>query len=451
MLMIILTDIKNMINLESKTKAYWDSSVLVITIGTAIVVPLSVVFGSTGRFLPIFATIVSTAAYITDIVFNFNTSFHYQGKVIQNRRAIAERYLKGWFTIDVIAALPIGIVLSIISTPAESALNILRVLALIKLFRVARTMQHIAGTNINPAILRLFLLVFWILLAAHVVSCGWIYIAKMPEGIHPGVRYLTAFYWTITTLTTIGYGDIVPDKAVPLQMMYVILIEILGAGMYGLVIGNIANLIANIDVAKTQYKEKLDKINTFLKYRNIPYGLQKKINDYYNYLWESRRGYDESSVLTDLPGPLKESVSLYLNKEIIEKVPIFEAASEDLIKEVIMNMEPVVFTPGDYIVRSGEVGFDMYFISRGRVDVMSADEKTHYAVLASGQFFGEIALLLSMPRTATIKAQEYCDLYRLEKETFDRILTRYPDFAENIQKLAEERRAENAKADEDDS
>ena len=116
-----------------------------------------------------------------------------------------------------------------------------------------------------------------------------------------------------------------------------------------------------------------------------------------------------------------------------------------------MNMEPVVFTPGDYIVRSGEVGFDMYFISRGRVDVMSADEKTHYAVLASGQFFGEIALLLSMPRTATIKAQEYCDLYRLEKETFDRILTRYPDFAENIQKLAEERRAENAKADEDDS
>jgi voltage-gated potassium channel len=261
-----------------------------------------------------------------------------------------------------------------------------------------------------------------------------------PEGTTKFVRYLNAFYWTITTLTTIGYGDITPDT--PGQTFYVILIEILGAGMYGLVIGNIANLIANIDVAKTQYKEKLDKINTFLKYRNIPFNLQRKINDYYNYLWESRRGYDESSVLADLPGPLKESVSLFLNKEIIEKVPIFEAASTDLIKDVVMNMEPVVFTPGDYIVRAGEVGYDMFFISRGRVDVMSADEQTSYAILSAGQFFGEIALLLSMPRTATIKATEYCDLYRLDKETFDRILTRYPDFLENIQALAEQRRAE---------
>ena len=81
--------------------------------------------------------------------------------------------------------------------------------------------------------------------------------------------------------------------------------------MYGLVIGNIANLIANIDVAKTQYKEKMDRINAFLKYRSIPPRLQQKINDYYDYLWESRRGYDESSVLGDLPGPLKVSVSLF--------------------------------------------------------------------------------------------------------------------------------------------
>ncbi|MBT3272560.1 MAG: cyclic nucleotide-binding domain-containing protein [Spirochaetales bacterium] len=430
-----------MIHLESKIKMNWDLSVLIISIGAALIIPISVVFETTQRFLPLFATIISTGAFITDIILSFNTSFHFQGKIIQNRRAIAQRYLKSWFAIDLIAALPIGIILSLISSPQESGVQLLRVLALVKLFRIARTMQRIGGRNINPAILRLFLLVFWILLAAHIVSCGWMYIRSYSEEMNPGDRYIDAFYWTITTLTTIGYGDRTPIGRI--EILYVILIEILGAGMYGLVIGNIANLIANIDVAKTQYKEKLDKINTFLKYRNIPYNLQNKINNYYNYLWESRRGYDESSVLGDLPDPLKESVSLFLNKDIIEKVPIFEAASEDLIKDVIMNMEPVVFTPGDYIVRAGEVGFDMYFISRGRVDVVSADEKTNYAVLAAGQFFGEIALLLSMPRTATIKAKEYCDLYRLDKETFDRILTRYPDFNESMQELAETRKAEN--------
>ena len=123
-----------------------------------------------------------------------------------------------------------------------------------------------------------------------------------PDALKPIPRYIQAFYWTITTLTTIGYGDITPDGSS--QTIFVIIIELLGAGMYGLIIGNIANLIANIDVAKTQYKEKLEKINTFLKYRDIPPQMQRKINEYYNYLWESRRGYDESDVLQDLPMPI---------------------------------------------------------------------------------------------------------------------------------------------------
>ena len=55
--------------------------------------------------------------------------------------------------------------------------------------------------------------------------------------------------------------------------------------------------------------------------------------------------------------------------------------------------------------------------SRGRVDVMSADETARYAT-------------------------EYRNLYRLEKETFDRILTHYPDFTNNIQATADARRAE---------
>ncbi|GAH38433.1 unnamed protein product, partial [marine sediment metagenome] len=131
-----------------------------------------------------------------------------------------------------------------------------------------------------------------------------------------------------------------------------------------------------------------------------------------------------------------------LNKEIIEKVPIFEDAGEDFIKEIIFNLTPVVFIPGDYIVTAGEVGFDIFFISKGSVDVVSADEKTVYATLTTGQFFGEIALLLSMPRTATIKAKEYCDLYKLDKDTFDRILVHYPEFTKTIKEMAEKRRAE---------
>lgn len=431
-----------MIHPENKWLGVWSYVVLVVTVFGALIVPLSVVFKPESFVILIFANWLIAITFIADVAVRFNTGFMFQGKFITDRRIVAQKYFRSWFAIDFIAAIPLGIILIAAQIPFENAAHLFRLIVLLKLLHMGKTMQKLGGVSLNPAILRLFLLVFWILLAAHIVSCCWILVSGNPEQLVPVRRYISAFYWTITTLTTIGYGDISPTNAE--QMTFVIIIELLGAGMYGLVIGNIANLIANIDVAKTQYREKLDKVNTFLKYRSIPWTMQKKINDYYGYLWETRRGYNESSVLGDLPAPLKESVSLFLNKEMIEKVPIFEGASETLVKEIVMNMTPVVFTPGDHIVRAGEVGRDMYFISKGQVDVLSGDENTRYATLAAGHFFGEIALLLSTPRTATIKAIEYCDLYRLDKNTFDRIIQSYPGFARNIQELVEKRQAEHA-------
>jgi voltage-gated potassium channel len=426
---------------ENKLRTSWDFFVLAVTVLGAIVIPLSVVFDFSSSTAAASLLWIIPAVFIADILVQFNTGFYRLGKTVTRPSSIALRYLKNWFILDLLAALPLGIVIrSFVSAPA-TALLLLTLNPLLKLIHSGTALYRIGGTRINPAILRLVLLAFWILLVAHLVSCGWILISGNPENLESVPLYIRAFYWTITTLTTIGYGDITPIG--PVQTVFVIFIELLGAAMYGMIIGNIANLIANIDVAKSQYREKLDKINAFLNYRNIPHDLQRKINDYYSYLWESRRGYDESAVIEDLPVALKTTVALQINREVIEKVPLFQTAGEDLIREIVLNLTPVVFTPGDTIVTAGEVGFQMYFISQGSVDVLSADEQTVYATLTAGQFFGEIALLLSMPRTATIRAREYCDLYRLDKDNFDRVIQRYPDFAERINELAEKRQAEN--------
>ena len=417
-----------------------------VTLFGALVIPLAVVFEATAGTGAVAAAWVITLAFAVDIFLNLNTAVLVQGKLVTDHKWVTRRYIRSWFALDLVAVLPIGILLPFFSVPEGSILPMLQLNILVKLLRTRKTLWRIGGANANPAIIRLCLLVFWILLAAHLISCGWMFITGNPQNVDGGSRYVRAFYWTITTLTTIGYGDIVPKGRG--QTLFVIVIELLGAGMYGLIIGNIASLVANIDVAKTQYRERLDKINTFLRYRGIPQDLQRRINGYYDYLWETRRGYDESSVLADLPVPLKVSVSLFLNKEIIENVPIFKGASADLVTELILNLKPVVYTPGDYIMKAGEVGFDMFFISKGAVDVLSADEKTIYATLNAGQFFGEIALLLSTPRTATIKAKEFSDLYRLEKDAFDRVIARYPEFAKSINELVEQRRAEIATREE---
>lgn len=427
---------------DNRYRILWEIFILAVTIAVFIKIPVSVVFNNSTTGGILFFEFLISFIYFLDIIIQLNTAVVKKMEVITDRHLIASIYIRRWFWVDMAAAFPFWVLLHILPIPfSAGVMSLFRLLRILKLFRMIETLNKFKRLSyVNPNIMRMILLIFWIILIAHFVACGWILLEGVGLDPKEDLQYLKAYYWTITTLTTIGYGDITPSGKN--QILYTIFVEIIGAGLYGFIIGNIANLIANIDVARSQHRSKLEKINTFMQYRNIPHKLQKRVDDYYNYLWESRRGYDESSVLKDLPRSLKTSVSIFLNKEMIEKVPLFQSADEALIREIILNLEPVVFTPGDYVVLQGDIGYDMYFISKGSVDVMSGDESITYATLSAGQFFGEIALLLSMPRTATIKSKEYCDLYRLDKETFERIIGKYPDFTETIKKLAEKRREE---------
>ena len=111
----------------------------------------------------------------------------------------------------------------------------------------------------------------------------------------------------------------------------------------------------------------------------------------------------------------------------------------ELVREIALELRPVVYTPGDYVFRAGQYGRNMYFISRGTVEIIAADGKTVVNTLHAGNFFGELALLFSQPRTASVRAVDYCDLYTLDKETFDHVLARYPGFAAHIKQEADKR------------
>lgn len=357
-----------------------------------------------------------------------------------------KKYFKSQFITDFLSVIPFDLLVIYTSLPRE-----LDFLAFVRVLRITQlsTLKGFArrwggGEFSNPSVVRIFYFLYWIFLIMHWFACGWIKIhgrdvvdeaAKLFTD-NP-TTYIKALYWSVTTLTTIGYGDITPKTNN--EIIYVIGVELFGAAMYGYIIGNIANLISNVDLAKAQFIEKMDKINTFMKYRQLPEDLQSKVNLYYSYLWESKKGYDESSVLSDLPSSLKMKVALYINKEMLEKIPLFKNASEEFLQDLVMHLRPVVYTPEDFIFRKGEIGKSLYFIIQGSVQVLDEKTNTVFATLTQGNFFGEIALLTSAPRTATVKAVDYCDLYALDKDTFEAVLQRYPDFSEEIHRMADER------------
>lgn len=421
---------------DGTARLCWDLIVLATTLVAAVHTPLSLVFGSEAglRFWIVDGAV--SALFCVDILLNFNTTYSQRRKTVTDRARIAGRYLRSSFAVDLLAALPSGLF-------AAAGFPLLGLTRLLKVFRALGTLGRIKRLNINPSLLRMATMAFYLVLVAHLIACGFLYIGGVPRDGDEGLSYLRALYWTVTTIATIGYGDITPNRDNPVQLIYTIVTELIGVGMFGFIIGNISSLIANIDLAKTQHRAKMEEISAYLVERAIPRELRKRIADYYEYLWENRRGQGENSILGELPLSLKTQVSLFLNKDIIEKVPLFKGASPALIEEIVTNLRAVVYLPGDHIVRKGEVGEDMYFISQGSVKVVSEDGKEVYAILGTGSFFGEMALVLSSPRTATIVAVDYCDLYVLRKAAFERILRRYPDFAESIRRMAEERLREN--------
>ena len=353
----------------------------------------------------------------------------------RSSRAASARVV--WFSIDLLAAIPFRLL---------SSATMLPLVQLVKLARVAQRMQqwrHHAVQHAN--VLRLAFFVYWLLLTAHWLACGWLALGGNTTLADQVVvygfrRYLRALYWSVTTLSTIGYGDLTP--ATDRQIAFTMVVMFLGVAIYGYVIGNVASLLANIDLAKRHYLEHMERLGAFMRYRNIPPMLQRRLRDYYAYLWENQLGgYDEASVMAELPESLRTDVALFLRRDFIEHAPLFKGASHELVREMALQLHPVVFTPGDYIMRAGQHGRHMYFISRGTVEIMAADGHTVVATLKDGGFFGEVALLFSQPRNASIRAVDYCDLYTLDKDTFDHVLARYPDFATHIKKEAEKRRA----------
>jgi len=315
---------------------------------------------------------------------------------------------------------------------------------LLKLGRVGQQIHRWhRGELENPNLVRLFLFLFWMALSLHWIACGWLALRGINYGYDKVTNYIRALYWCVQTLATLGYGDITPVTEP--ELIYTIFITLMGVGVFGYVIGSMASLLANIDPARVRHQEAVEKVKAFMKYRQIPFGLQARVLDYYEYLWEKRLGYDESLAISALPPSLKTEVSLFLNREIIQKVPLFRTASEEFIRAIALEMQPVIFLPGDYIVRAGDLGEEMYFISQGAVEIVSADEKVVYATLQPGQFFGEMALILDQPRTASARAVDYCDLYLLRKASLERILLRHPAIAATITDIAKQRQEENVR------
>jgi CPA2 family monovalent cation:H+ antiporter-2 len=126
--------------------------------------------------------------------------------------------------------------------------------------------------------------------------------------------------------------------------------------------------------------------------------------------------------------------------QLMSKFPVFADLNAEQRAELLTLFRPQSAAPGERIIRAGEIGTEMYFISSGAVEVSIGDKNIH---LGPGEFFGEMAVLTGEPRTADVTAIDYCLFLTMSKEDFDRFIGRHPGLRAKFDAVAMQRAAMN--------
>lgn len=127
-----------------------------------------------------------------------------------------------------------------------------------------------------------------------------------------------------------------------------------------------------------------------------------------------------------LPKGINAEITLRKYSHFIHKVRLFQLSNASFALSTMRSVRPVVCMAGDHVVRVGELAEAMYFVRRGVVKVVCADdEEVAISYLSEGCYFGEIGVLAKGLRSASVVALTNCTLFEIKKEELLELLSKF--------------------------
>ncbi|KNE71784.1 hypothetical protein AMAG_16089 [Allomyces macrogynus ATCC 38327] len=403
------------------------------------------------------------ALFIVDMFLRFHVPFIEDRTMVMDVARISRRMLAGDFWVDLASLIPLEAIAPAVVLPGALPTLAEAVLRMNRLIRVTRVLAYFEQTQ-NDLYKSMwgFCIKFAFLIST---VCHWfacvIYVSgcyddctattsltdRWPSRLLPREdirtmplisRYLTSLYFSVFTISTTGYG--LPTATNSEERVVAIVGSALCNFVFGYCTGTVTSLLTNSRGLQVQFQQKIEAVKEHMQQRAFPEDLQSRVLDYYSFHHLQTGGFNAADLLLRLPPAFYADVAMKMNEQLLRKVPFLSEASVPVIKALSRSLRPELFLPGDLMVTKGDAGKDMFFIRRGKAEVVSEDLSEVYDAMGEGTYFGELALLTSdAKRTANIRAATHCDIRVLDKQSLDHVLAHFPDLRRKIEAHAQHR------------
>ncbi|KAB5571614.1 hypothetical protein PHYPO_G00227060 [Pangasianodon hypophthalmus] len=381
------------------------------------------------------------AIYILDILlFQPRLQFIRGGDIISDKKEMRANYMKDLrFKLDVVSLLPLELFYLLDGVkPLLRCPRILKILSFFEfnarleailtkayVYRVIRTTSYLLySIHVNAC------LYYWMSSVRGLGATTWVYNGE-------GNAYIRCFYFAVKTLITIGG---LPEPTALEEYIFQLINYFIGVFAFSIMIGQMRDVVGAATADQTHYRSCMDSTVKYMGSNRIPKDVQNRVKTWYNYTWQSQGMLNEEELLVQLPDKMRLDIAVDVNYSIVSKVPLFEGCDRQMIYDMLKRLRSVVYLPGDYVCKKGEVGREMYIIKSGAVQVVGGpDGKTIFVTLKAGSVFGEISLLAvggGNRRTANVIAHGFANLFILEKKGLNEILVHYPESQKLLRKKA---------------
>jgi hypothetical protein len=241
-------------------------------------------------------------------------------------KLIARNYLSGWFWIDVPGSIPIDKIITYTSNsedmgPTLKALRFIRIFKMVRAVKFLNKLSQLEEKDRSGSlrtILKVFRALFLMLFSAHFLGCMFVLLRdqtmKSPDDTDNWMdqydadlrdadntqKYVACLYWALATVSTIGYGDVLPVNHH--ERTFSVFVALIGVIIFAFAMGNITTLLASTQGARLRFDDKLRAVTEYLAFRDADSNLKRRITTHFGVAWRvSGELYEETILLDAFP------------------------------------------------------------------------------------------------------------------------------------------------------